>query len=82
MNSEDTPGMSWETDQRLIVSMGKRERFGAEISLNEEPGPNHGNLVWVQCREFRCLAFLDSKGNWINFYTGKKLNDFVKVIGR
>jgi len=38
-------------------------------------------LVWVQCREFNCLAYVDAAGHWINFYTGKKLTDFVKVIG-
>jgi len=38
-------------------------------------------LVWVQCKEYRCLAYIDATGNWINFYTGKKLADFVKVIG-
>jgi hypothetical protein len=38
------------------------------------------DLVWVQCKEFRCLAYLDAAGIWINFYTGKKLKDFVKVI--
>jgi hypothetical protein len=39
------------------------------------------DLVWVQCKEYRCLAYLDATGKWINFYTGKKLTDFVKIIG-
>jgi hypothetical protein len=43
--------------------------------------PNHKELVWVQCKEFKCLAYLDEAGKWINFYTGKKLTDFVKIIG-
>lgn len=43
--------------------------------------PNHKDLVWVQCKEYRCLAYLDAPGKWINFYTGKKLTDFVKIIG-
>lgn len=38
-------------------------------------------LVWVQCKDYRCLAYSDATGQWINFYTGKKLTDFVKVIG-
>jgi hypothetical protein len=25
-------------------------------------------------------AYSDATGQWINFYTGKKLTDFVKVI--
>jgi len=39
------------------------------------------DLVWVQCKGFRCLAYSDATSKWINFYTGKKLTDFVKVIG-
>jgi hypothetical protein len=38
-------------------------------------------LVWVQCKGYRCLAYSEATGEWINFYTGKKLTDFVKVIG-
>jgi len=43
--------------------------------------PNHRDLVWVQCKGYRCLAYLDATDKWINFYTGKKLTDFVKIIG-
>jgi len=43
--------------------------------------PNYPDLVWVQCKQHSCLAYVDATGNWINFYTGKKLTDFVKVIG-
>jgi hypothetical protein len=39
------------------------------------------DLVWVQSKEYKCLAYLDATGKWINFYTGKKLTDFVKIIG-
>ncbi len=44
------------------------------------PVPVFKELVWVQCKENRCLAYLDETGKWINFYTGRKLTDFVKVI--
>jgi len=37
-------------------------------------------LIWVQCKGYRCLAYSDATGKWINFYTGKKLTDFVKII--
>jgi hypothetical protein len=43
--------------------------------------PNLKELVWVQCKGYRCLAYPDTTGKWINFYTGKKLADFVKIIG-
>jgi len=39
------------------------------------------DLVWVQCNGYRCLAYLDATGKWVNFYTGKKLKDFIKIIG-
>ena len=42
--------------------------------------PIFKDLVWVQCKEYRCLAYLDATGKWINFYTGNKLTDFVKII--
>ena len=34
----------------------------------------------VQCHGFRCIAYQDVKGRWINFYTGKLLHGLVKVI--
>jgi hypothetical protein len=50
-------------------------------SQTNELVPNFKDLVWVRCKEYRCLAYLDATGKWINFYTGKKLTDFVKIIG-
>jgi len=44
-------------------------------------GSSYMNPVWIQCKGYRCLAYLDLKGKWINLYTGKKLTDFVKVLG-
>jgi hypothetical protein len=38
-------------------------------------------LVWVQCKDFRCLAYTNKAGKWINFYTGKRLTGSVKIIG-
>jgi len=42
--------------------------------------PAYDQLFWVQCKDHRCLAYRDKNGNWINFYTGKKLADFICVI--
>jgi hypothetical protein len=77
---DGTPGKNSKNQLSLNSFMGNRVRFIPAKDLNKKEGPNHGNLVWAQCREFRCLAYVDTKGNWINFYTGKKLNDFLKVI--
>jgi len=38
-------------------------------------------LVWVQCKGYSCLAYTDSTGQWINFYNGQRISDFVRVIG-
>ena len=43
--------------------------------------PTFEDLVWVQCKGYRCMAYVDATGQWINFYTGEKLTDFVKVLG-
>jgi len=38
-------------------------------------------LVWIQCKQSRCLAYQNAAGQWINFYTGKVVPDFVEIIG-
>jgi len=59
-------------------------KIGVQSLTKKSPGsgpdPNFKDLVWVQCKEYRCLAYLDEAGKWINFYTGKKLTGFVKII--
>jgi hypothetical protein len=47
----------------------------------EKSHTDHKDLVWVQCQEHRCMAYMDAAGKWINFYTNKKLKNFVSVIG-
>jgi hypothetical protein len=37
-------------------------------------------LVWVQCKGYRCLAYQNERGKWINFYTNQKITDFVSVV--
>ena len=49
--------------------------------ISESELPPIGQDVMAQFEGFRCLAYLDATGKWINFYTGKKLTDFVKIIG-
>jgi len=60
-----------------------RFRFGADNGANGRaiaPSLVGIALSWVQCKEHRCLAYRDPAGKWINFYTGKGLTGFVKVI--
>ena len=37
------------------------------------------DLVWIRCKGYRCIAYRDSDGKWINFYTHEKLTDFIEV---
>lgn len=41
-----------------------------------------GEPVWVQCDGFRCLAYLDHRGEWRTFCTNAILTDVVKVLSR
>jgi hypothetical protein len=61
--------------------MNNRIRFHPKNDRISGPVSTDKDLVWVQCKEYKCVAYLDTAGKWINFYTGKKLTDFVKVIG-
>jgi hypothetical protein len=65
----------------LNNAMKNGETSEREIHRTGRLVPNHQDPVWVQCKEYRCLAYLDKTGKWVNFYTGKKLTHFVKMIG-
>lgn len=36
--------------------------------------------VQVQCEGYRCLAYRDKKGNWLNYHSGEPLKGTVKVV--
>ena len=36
--------------------------------------------VQVQCEGFRCLAYYDENGKWLDFHTDKPLVDEVRLI--
>jgi hypothetical protein len=36
--------------------------------------------VHVQCDGFRCLAYCDKNGAWVNYQDGKPLSGIVRVI--
>lgn len=56
-------------------AVGKRQR-----SVPTPAGLSLSQLSWVQCSEFRCLAYRDAQGRWVNFYTGNLLTGRVQVI--
>jgi hypothetical protein len=43
--------------------------------------PKYKDPIWVHCKGYRCMAYTDAAGKWINFNTGKELTDFVEIIG-
>jgi hypothetical protein len=61
--------------------MKNRIQFHTKTGQISGPVSTDKALVWIQCKEYKCLAYLDETGKWINFYTGRKLTNFVKVIG-
>jgi hypothetical protein len=36
--------------------------------------------VQVQCDGYRCLAYRDKAGNWINYHSGERLHGEVRII--
>jgi len=60
---------------------GARIRFLPKIRPAKKTDTKDKNLVWVQCDQYRCLAYVDATGKWMNFYTGKELRGRFKVIG-
>ena len=62
------------------MTTGDQSNPDSKNDAAEHP-KTYDDLVWVQCKGYRCLAFTDKCGKWINFYTGEKLTDFVAVIG-
>ena len=65
--------------RRLIMKI--KTQFHADSDKTRKQPITYDNLTWVQCKGSRCLAYTDTKGQWINFYTGTKLTDFIEVIG-
>ena len=71
----------WLVVLTCAVRMRNKIQFHMKSSPISGRVSTDKDLVWVQCKEYKCLAYWDETGKWINFYTGKKLTDFVKVIG-
>lgn len=44
------------------------------------PLPPSGVPVQVQCRGFKCMAYRDKEGNWMDFFTRKFLPGVLGVV--
>ena len=42
--------------------------------------PVPGLPVQVQCKGFKCMAFLDKDGKWVDLFTRKYLSDVLGVV--
>ena len=42
-------------------------------SLREQP-------VIVQCADFRCMAYRDANGRWLDYFNGDEIKGEVKVV--
>ena len=42
-------------------------------SLREQP-------VIVQCSDFRCMAYRDTSGKWLDYFNGEELKGEVTVV--
>lgn len=55
-----------------------------EAQKKAEPGygplPSPGVPVQVQCNGFKCMAYRDKDGNWMDFFTRKFLPGVLGVI--
>ena len=59
--------MAARTKQRVQIPAGKHLTLAVP--------------VYVQCEGFRCLAYRDKSGNWINYYSGEPLQGTVTPVG-
>jgi len=44
------------------------------------PLPSPGMPVQVQCNGFKCMAYRDAEGNWMDFFTRKFLPGVLGVL--
>ena len=78
-NSDAPLTLHLARQQRSI--MKTKVQIQADGDETRQPPTTYYDLVWVQCKGYRCLAYTDTNGKWINLYAGKKLTDFIEVIG-
>ena len=58
--------------------------MNADPNVLNEPSvspksPETDKPYWVQCKNYRCLAFVNKEGKWKSLSTGKEVTDIVKV---
>lgn len=69
-----------KNDLSKLVSLLKRLFFSGEPQPANSSLPETGIPVMVQCKEFRCLGYLDRKGKWRNFNDSSELTDVISWL--
>jgi hypothetical protein len=52
-----------------------------QSSQKKEVKVEVGEPIWVQCEGYRCLAYLNQRGEWRAYFDNSKLPDTIKVLG-
>jgi hypothetical protein len=65
----------------MIQRMKSRQLVDQPVQKTTQSRP-HGVRAVVQCGSFRCLAFKDDNGKWIDYYTREELKDVKAVVFR
>jgi len=68
--------------EKPVQRKWRQEAVGGRWASNpaRPPDLDPSQLIWVQCRGYRCMAYRNANGRWVNFYTGKVLADVVKPV--
>jgi len=71
--------------EKLLAKFGpagisEQSEWMQEAKAARPPDLDLSQLIWVQCHGYRCLAYRNAKGRWVNFYTGRVLSGTVKPV--
>jgi hypothetical protein len=62
------------------AGISEQSEWMQEAKAARTPDLDLSQLIWVKCHGYRCLAYRNAKGRWVNFYTGKVLSGTVKPV--
>ena len=51
-----------------------------EIKICDRPRRGRAEPVQVWCDTYRCLAYMDDKGRWFDYYKGTPLTGTVRIV--
>jgi hypothetical protein len=68
--------------EKPVQRKWRQEAVGGRWASNpaQRPHLEPDQLIWVQCHGYRCVAYRNANGRWVNFYTGKVIAESVKPV--